>query len=439
MTQGSSPSTRSATSSSLAARLHSSREEAKAKSDALRREYLESRDRRVSRLSSPAVKRATRSPSAVPAVEVVPMPTYEENRTSERYPTLVPDHPEIPPSLRRGSTNIEVPAEVIAAMQPASNEFEVPITLSGRQQDSYKEIIKYNRGFIETFTSRLWPDDSVEFAKAKRLVNELEQVILHPDLLEEETFTQAQADPLAKARWDEDASAKFGFLSHFLTSVRDEEMHVIITFETPRLQTILDNFLTGKDISHSLDPQQSMSSGHGALKVTLLPNDRAPNESILPTNLVIVMEASRRTNQDLFSIVRKRSDGGALAPFITLVVPKSIEHIERSMVEPLSASNASGMLALINTVAETRNEAGKRLGLYMDPKTTAQTVAQYVLGGCKSDAWPIETLPRAVLSAPDLTPETSSGDEMIESSADAPTSNKRPLVSRHFFSDRAWC
>ncbi|PNS16536.1 HDA1 complex subunit 3 [Sphaceloma murrayae] len=366
----------------------------------------------ANRAGSPALARDARSPSVVPPAEVVPMPTKEENSTSERYLTLVPEKPQdakrkkkVLPSgiVDEPPADLHMPTAQLSnehadvAMETSSNasistEFAVPLFFLGHQRDNYKQTVVWHRGFLEEYLVRLHPETSSLHDKARELLAKLHQVTLHPDLLNEESFTQVQTRPEVKAQWDKDISAKFRFLNYLLTDLASQNVHIVIDVEQGRLLDILDNFLTGLNIDH-VKAGQGRFEETSALRVTLLPK-HIPAKSISKADLVIGFEGSKVLIEEGRKDLRM-SESGNIAPLLYLVIPKSVEHVERYVQsEPYKSMSALRRLAiLVENVGILRNEAGYRQIHDQDSQNCAASISKWLLDGHNGAEWPVDELP----------------------------------------------
>ncbi|KAF4555162.1 Hypothetical protein D9617_3g022340 [Elsinoe fawcettii] len=376
--------------------------------------------RSANRAGSPALARDARSPSAVPPAEIVPMPTEEENRTSERYLTLVPDkpqdakrkkktlpagivdepHTEDQHQLAQTTSSADLVANDDSSEAVATHEFLVPIFFSGAQRDTYKNVMGWDRALIDQFLKQSWPEDSSILSNAQAFVARLHSVTNHPDLLNEESFTQAQIAPGEKAQWDKNTSVKFAFLYHLMSELATQNLHMVIDVEHGRLLDVLDNFLTGLHISHIVAGRQEQVSQEPGLRVTLLPKTLS-STGIPRADLVISFEGNPVLVEEERKALRVLSDD-RVAPLIYLAVPKSVEHIQRHMAsEPYTKMSLSRRLAiLVENAALLRNEVGYRQFHDQDSANCASSIARWILDGQVPSEWPIDELPDLILRDP---------------------------------------
>ncbi|GAM83977.1 hypothetical protein ANO11243_019670 [Dothideomycetidae sp. 11243] len=377
----------------------------------------------ANRAGSPSVLREARSPSVVPSAEVVPMPSAEENRTSERYLTLVPEKMQdatgkkpapsgiTDESSVDGQSDLEelnkiaepvVTDRVSQAEGPL--EFTVPLFFSSHQRDMYKQSIVWRKKFVEEFLSQYWPEDSPLVLQAQQLVQKLRNVTSHPDLMNEESFTQDSGDPKNKAQWDKDCSTKFRFIAFLLSDLAQQNLHIVIDVQSGRLLEILDHFLTGLDVPHITAGAKEDLASIDTLRVTLLPKQMSATD-IPKADLVIGFEGSADLIEDQRKELRTAQDN-TIAPLFYLVVPKTVEHVERYLREDRysSLSLVKKLVLLVENAARLRAEAGYRQIHDQDTKNAAASVAKFVVDGCKLAEWPLDSLP---------------GLHMIDSSSDS--------------------
>lgn len=368
----------------------------------------------ANRAVSPALARGARSPSFVPPAEFVPMPTKEEDSTCERYLTLVPEKPNDARGKKKvlpsgivdefASDTQDQPPYVISldandiAMEvsgdaPLVNEFAVPLFFLGHQRDNYKQTIVWHRAFFDEYLAQPFPEDSSMHDKARELVTKLHQVTRHPDLLNEESFTQAQTKPNVKAQWDKDISTKFRFLHFLFAALSDQDFHVVIDVEQGRLFDILDVFLTGLNIDHIRARTGDQFSQNKGLRITLLPK-HFPAHGMPKADLIIGFEGSVRLIEDERKSLRVANDS-SLAPLLYLVIPKTAEHIQRYLQqEPYRSMSATRRLAiLVENIGLLRNEAGFRQIHDQDSQNCAASIGKWLLDGHLASEWPIDDLP----------------------------------------------
>ncbi|GAB7342796.1 hypothetical protein MBLNU457_g0931t1 [Dothideomycetes sp. NU457] len=375
---------------------------------------------RSGRLASPSVDSEVepRSPSAVPHTEEVPVPSEEEGRTSERYPTLVPQDP----NEHLGSSKAVVSQSTTETQSGTSakdtkddmKEFLVPVYFSGQQRDHYRQTVMYFKSFLEEFRTQIWPANSTQFLKAVDLVKRLHQVCLHPDLNNEEAFSQSQIDPKGKAQWDIDTSAKFRFLETLLNAMSEQDKHVILFVQDNRLLEILDVFLTGINVQHmTVLESQAASTPASGLFVTILPISRTVG-LMQKADLIIILEGAFQIHEQSLKALRS-DERGILCPLLTLVVPRSVEHIERVMqTHDVQYPMEEKLSILVETMTTYRNDAGLKTGNVLDARQTAAAVAGYLTASDEdSDGrWPLDGLGDMTVQY-SLDSQTTSGEEHV--------------------------
>lgn len=400
----------------------------------------------ANRASSPSVLREARSPSAVPNAEFVPMPTEEENRTSERYLTLFPDRLQdatgVSSSLPAGITDdasidgrsdagsqVDQPNGDSSAPAPRMQgpmEFAIPVFFPSQQRDTYKQSIVWEKEFLNEFVQKAWSEDSPMISRAKKLLLKLRQITSHPDLMNEESFTQQQTEPTVKAQWDRNCSVKFRFIAYLISELADQNVHIVIDIDPGRLLDTMDNFLTGLEVQHVKAGTEAIFTSPEALRVTLLPKTSSA-AGLSPADVVIGFEGSIELIEDHRRALRSHSDG-TTAPLLYLVIPKTVEHIERYMSKApyASLSPAQRTTLLVENAAHLRLEAGFRQIQDQDSGNLASSIAKFLIDGCLADEWPVDGL--ADLTIKSSSSESQATTASAESAIAASKTNKRPLV-----------
>ena len=344
------------------------------------------------RLASPLLfaQDGWRSPSAVPHLEPLPPITQEEMNTADRYETLLPQSQDYGNGgERNGSlTAAGTPSKEKNGQDPETAElYTIPISMVGPQRDHYPSTVYFYRDSIQRFLEDGNPDaESVE--KLRNFVDRMRRITMHLDLDNAETLTQYDVDPSHQADWDVKSSAKFRFLKDVFYSLRDKDLNVAIVARPGRIVDMLETFLQGKQIPYrrlGTSPPK-VSEGQGNAKAILLDTDVEVPEAET-ADLVIAMENLVR--HDTHNIRALRRKDGTWAPFISLVVPRTVEHVERSLSPSLSDRAVSR--ALVSGIFQLRNDAGRLEEGQLPPKETAIALAQY-LTRTEHFTWPIPSL-----------------------------------------------
>lgn len=377
------------------------------------------------RLQSPAVDRDLRSPSVasvVPPNEVIPEEAPEDYSRSERFQTLLPE--QSPQTIGNQGTAATRFTEASAqAGVLDSNQHVLAIDLGEIQRDQYKQTIAYEREAIDKFLTQIWPEESHLFGKAQHLVQQLRHILTHADLINEETFTQASyVEPDKKAQWDVDYSAKFRFLQALLVNGQPFDFSTAIVVEPGRLSNILQTFLQGSNISH-------MVAGHEDVfmdkpSVIIFHTDTEQSLTVPPPDLIIALDGnlSNEVVGRAQATLSRVDEGNDLVPFFTLVVPKSVEHIERIM--PTYSSEAERLHVLVSTIASLRSEAGRPEDGALSMEDLACRLIDSLVD---ADNYTVDTtLPEIQLMSPAVSSQNSTQGDSTEGSLNA-HGTKRPF------------
>lgn len=376
------------------------------------------------RLASPLLRAqdGARSPSVVPAMEALPEITMEEMNTSERYPTLLPQASvaEDSESQRNGSLT----GRVTPLQQPVREEnpetasaHSIPIVLMGHQRDQYPQMVYYHQDLIQQILKTRDPEDLL-IAKANTFVQRMHSIAVHPDLDNAETFTQYDVEPQQQASWDVSCSAKFRFLAQLLDALRGEDIHIVIALQHSRLTDILRTFLRGINVSFVMADRPSVPrhAGSGALQVTIF-NENGEGTDIAKPDLVVALDNSFHHEDSVIRSLRRL--GETWCPFASLVVPHSVEHIERQLSSDLN--DRARLRALVSGINQFKGEAGRAEKGQLNPTESANALAAYLKDESQSKSWPLVGL-RAL---DNLDSQTESEIEPLESMASPAGGAKR--------------
>lgn len=345
------------------------------------------------RLQSPSlVDREARSPSMVPAVEVIAKEAPEDYYRSERYETLLPGD-DLQMHLSNGDPSIDsLHTSYKALGVTAHNYHDFPITFGEHQRSTYKETITWNKDAIEEFTSKVWPVESQPADKARDILHQLRNIVLHPDLNDSSNTQPSQDIPTLKAQWDVDTSAKFRFLRSLFAASQPYDMTVLLLAPDERVMEILHAFLRGIDVSFQTGTDRLAM--HKPAAVTLLTT--AQLEGVPQSDLIVSLGGSKSSDD-----ISKVHSHFPNVPAIALLIPQSVEHIEKYVSDQLS--EAERLHVLLSTVTHLRNDAGRE-GDINAMDAAASSLVNYILN---HGDWPFAELPEIRLVDP-MTPSQAS-------------------------------
>lgn len=372
------------------------------------------------RLQSPSLQdRDTRSPSMVPPVEAVAKEAPEDHFRSERYETLLPGH-EPEPQQSIGAATFE---ELASAPKAANLHVirSIPINFGEVQRDHYKQTITWRKDLIEEFTSKVWPADSPQADKARLLLQELRHIVLHPDLINEEVYTQqSQVSPEQKAQWDVDTSTKFRFLKHLFTASQIFNLNILLLVRPGRIVSLLEVFLQGIGVTFRVASDIANSPSKPA--ATILTTD---DDTLGYPTPDLILSLHGNLSDEVITKVQAQLSQGYPIPAMSLVVPRTVEHIEMTMPEDMP--EADRLHVLLGTVTALRAEAGRdRVGNNNAVEQDASCLVNFLLSPVE---WPFDDLPGVSLVEPITASQASTASEVknsCESSFNG-TGHKRAL------------
>ena len=345
------------------------------------------------RLASPLLlaRDGWRSPSAVPHLEPLPIITQEEMNTSARYETLLPQaQSHGNEDQRNGSlTSTGTPSNLHNGQNSETADLHtIPIAIVGSQKDHYSSTVYYYRKAIQRFLKDDNPDAAL-VDELKDFVERMRRITMHLDLDNSETVTQYEVDATHQADWDVKCSAKFRFLKDLFLPLQDKDLTIAIVAQPGKIVNMLGTFLEGKDIPYrrlGTDPPKSLEE-QGITKALLLDTTVDASEAE-PADLVIAMENLVRHDTPLVRALRRKGD--PWAPFVSLIVPRTVEHIERCLSPELSEREVAR--TLVSGIYQFRNDAGRMEPGQQPTKEAAVALGRYLTQTDRSAPWPITAL-----------------------------------------------
>ncbi|KAH0386330.1 hypothetical protein KCU92_g2759, partial [Aureobasidium melanogenum] len=379
------------------------------------------------RLMSPAVAdREVRSPSTVPPIEVIPDETPEEYSRSERYETLLPGQgPQINAETSRPYVSQDLTMND-ASVDNDNNQHLVSLDFGVSQKDHYKCAFETCKAMIEEFTlHKIWPADSELAQQARDFVVQLHYIVNHLDLNNPGTSSASQTSQSLQADWDMTMSSKFRFLKSLLDAAKRHNLHIALLVDPGRLAAILQNFLQGISIMYNVIDGQNNVTNHESTATILLTSVETIYTSSLDIDMVVVLDGSMSSG--IITRTQKILSQDTLVPTISLVIPLSIEHVERCI--PSNLSEAERLHVLISTVTNERLAAGwQSRGADTDFEIKASDIISWVLNPGEAD-WPFYGLPNLQLVEA-LSSQPGSEDELMVSNKRHLDNDEVPLAKR---------
>ncbi|PPJ51338.1 hypothetical protein CBER1_08619 [Cercospora berteroae] len=349
----------------------------------------------VARLGSPLLSAHERSPSTIPAVEAVAPITREEMTTSERYETLLPkaqNETAVHVNSTLGSTASQ--PQAVADPETAGIHL-VPVGPSPQQRDQYQNNIYFDRDLIAEVLAKQSLEGDL-LGRANAFLQRLRNTAMHPDLINPETLSQ-KAENEVQARWDISCSAKFGFLNEFIASLSDQNLHIAVVAHGDRIPKMLQNFLQGikvpcKRWTHPTAHDADLSPANLCLKVSIVDLD-ADTQGVQAADVVIAMDPLVDHQHPLVRAARRTSVGDENAKWamlLVLVMPRTIEHLEKCLQADMSPAARSKLL--VKATHEMRKEAGRLESTQASVKDAASAIAEYMEDTTGAAEWPIAGL-----------------------------------------------
>ncbi|KAK4565808.1 hypothetical protein LTR86_003657 [Recurvomyces mirabilis] len=336
-------------------------------------------------------EQSRRSPSAFPAMEPPPVITQEEMNTSERYETLLPQTRENGLHRTGSMAAPTLSRQTSKGLNPQlSHTYVLPIALVGHQRDQYPATVHEFAHLINEFLTSAAPAAEL-LRDAEAFVTRMQNLTVHPDLVNSEALSQYAVEPRQQAQWDVDCSAKCRFLKLLIDQLRDQSMHIAIVSQPGEITNILDVFFAGISIPHrrlSDIHASSIQSEYQGLMITLVTlEDVVGEQTLSPADLIIAMDpavsAQCMPTKGLLPGVHR-------APVVTLVVPYSVEHIAQSLSAALGGD--ARLRLMISSIQHYSSMAGSLEEGQASIRSAAEQLANYLISGESDREWPLHTL-----------------------------------------------
>lgn len=357
------------------------------------------------RLTSPAPAEGARSPSAVPVVEPQPIVSQEDQNTSERYHSLVPQahangHDTV---MQNGnSTHLQASDDNDTTMSAPDDKYGkfhvVPIALIGHQRDQYPETVWYKRNLIERYLAADTPNEELTQG-AEEFVEQMKRIVNHPDLDNAETLTQYDVSPSQQANWDIQCSAKFRFLDNLIRALKasapaDSHFKLVVLTSYARLASMLFNFCKSLPAHVYLELEEEHSSQlEGPANITIHVSSVSEPQSLQTSgaDFVIAFDGGTAGVDPIKQLSRYEGNDG-IKTLLQLIVPCSVEHIERRLAPFLSTR--ARLRALLSGIFRLRSQAGRLEDDQVPPREAATAIVDYQIAYDDKTEWPLATLSR---------------------------------------------
>ena len=383
-----------------------------------------------------ARQRAARTASAIPHTPPPPPPppvnqmlplretAPEASVTSQPSPKVSPER--------------EVPSMNLQILPLGENVYTVPLPMVSLSRDIYNQEITNHRPQRRSFLN----DDEIDtrlVADIDTMMDRLEKICDHQDLIDEDSTTQQMESDHRQARWAENISTKCMFLAGFFNSLRSINTHILILARPGRMMDILEALLRAHGYVYTRPDRPSSQSGQGPLKISLLPTDVGErNYGLEPASMVIAFDSTFVKGPYVESLRTDPRNTNRLVPRVHLVVTHSIEHLELCIKKNISQLDRKAIF--VNALSHLREEIGKLDSDFLSPEAAAKAVADFLVDGASGE-WPLPPMPyiEGLDSVPETPAEPSSSEaqssgsttqsyDMLSSAAAQPAF-KRPLVS----------
>jgi hypothetical protein len=285
----------------------------------------------------------------------------------------------------------ELPATSLRILLQDPEEYAIPLPMVSYARDVYVNAIRTRKSQRYAFLTDEVFDASL-VGEIDAMMDELDQLCSHQDLIEDDFSTQRMEVVERQAKWAENVSTKCIFLAEFLSLMQTEAKQIAILVRPGRMLEILEALFTwhGFVYSRADRPGYTGNTSGGPMQISLIPT-RGEILEFDPPSVVIAFDSTYTSVPFLKGLRVNPTFPNKLVPLLSLVVTHSIEHLEKCFqgnLEPVERK-----IKLVSCLTQIADGVGK-LGIgYLDPPLAAKAVAEYVVNGTIEGTWPLLPMP----------------------------------------------
>lgn len=348
--------------------------------------------RAAERLAARSASTLPATPPA-PAIPSQPLP-LRETMVEKPAPAQVSEPPPSPKASERESEEPEVETDTaqkgLKILSLEENQFIIPLPLIASVRDTYGQTLRNNKQSRLDFVEN--ENDVNAATDIDVMLDELEKICDHLDLIDNDYATQRKEPLDIQARYAETVSTKCIFIAELIMEMRKADKHLVILSRPGRMTEILEALLIRHEFSstdgaanHYFDSRMD-----GSLQITLIElGSNLQNEQKWgPASLVVVFSSSSELNE--LSALRE-NPGKPLAPVVSLVVTHSIEHLNLCIDKGIPSNDR--YLLLVDYLSQIQEEVGKLGPEYPSPPEAAKALATFIVDNDPLEQWPLAHMP----------------------------------------------
>jgi hypothetical protein len=281
-------------------------------------------------------------------------------------------------------------------LQLQPQEFIVPLPMSGRQANLYREEIKTHQDTLTAFIENFEGFDRVR--EIDKVLQRLQNIETHVDLIYSASLpsqdTGSSTQLQHQAQWSCDNSIKFRFIGTLLHKLQNRDIHIILVLENDDAQLfdIVETFLKGRFVnfkSPTRGHQADLARVEGNMMVTVLSRSSSP--IVRPPNLIICLDGCAGAAEIRKNNWAVNPDQTAV-PLLHLVVPQTVGHIMRYLSPTLTGKRRSHTILVTLAQLSSKGEIGR--AMLHTPKTNeaADGVINFLTREGLSAEWPLPSI-----------------------------------------------
>ncbi|SZF00587.1 unnamed protein product [Blumeria hordei] len=292
----------------------------------------------------------------------------------------------------QSSSSLEQTLPIAKSIPLNYREFDVPLPLVSHVRNVYTEKIEGSRNILELISKNntVSPETLTEI---DHLIDYLRKLCDHLRPTLDDLSSNTQDLAVYQAKYAENVSTKFIFLSEFLSHMKMQDRHIIVLISERELMEVIEVFLRAHNFCYSRADRPGLvsdCSGDSRMRVTILLSSERSYQ-IKTSDIIIAFDSSYSRIAHLAKLKSGTDTSNLSVSVIHLVITHSIQHLEREL-QPLTKDTA-GKLQLFKLIHTAADKVGIIPRNYQEPPGAAKAVAQFYIQGEVQGSWPLGSLP----------------------------------------------
>ncbi|KAJ6110405.1 hypothetical protein N7486_002640 [Penicillium sp. IBT 16267x] len=314
-----------------------------------------------------------------------------------------------PSALIVGDAEVTQPGAV--RLGPA--EFAITLPMDSRVKDDYERVLTDGASTMQEFLTSSSPNPQAPYSdreslqsKVYDIIARLNNVTTHPDLNISHHLEERDTAPKTQALWAEYSSAKFLLLGHLIELASTHELHIIISVQNEKKQTVIERYLLGKGFAYTRPRGRARRAPSAIFVFDTAFNPKSPSVEYIRTTY---------------------TRNGGLLPVIWFLISNTCEHIECCLPD---TTESERLRMLLQYTARLHDEVGDLQHDALNVQEDAEEIVNYLLHSFAS--WQLPMIEPLNFAPSEDSDQTSSSDEsqVAAQKRSLPDDDKEDYVSK---------